>query len=312
MKSAVRMNPYLTVILLLCLLVFSYTSIIKNVFSSTDSLNTHLEQANVYNNASTLIKARLSARLDQQFQDRIVQAAIADRLLDAIVTPQFVEKQSQRVLPLAAKVISQPLDIENNKVVVDTKNYKAKVQAELAARNGKIPDFIEPTVNNLVTSVPNQLTLVDMTQRPNSILGTLTKAKIFFEHTILWNNIALTVGIVTGLLLLIINYRSLRTFFKYISIAYIISGIVIFIGSYFFPYLIMLFNTGPTIYLNQLVSDAAYYLFALTRMPSLTLLGLGLLFYLVFRLSYLDALQAQINKLLHVQSSKKKTHYATH
>jgi hypothetical protein len=310
MKNAVKLNPYLTVIHLLCLIILCYTLVIKSIFSSTDTLNTHLEQANVYANASNLIKARITARLDQQFQDKIVQTAIADRLLDAIVTPQFIEKQSQRVLPLAAKVISQPLDIENNKVVVDAQGYKQKIQSELQSRSGNIPDFIQPAANNLIASVPNQLVLVDMTQRPNSILGFLTNAKIFFENTILWNNIALTVGIVTGLLLLIINFQSLRTFFKYVSIAYIISGVVVFIGSYFIPYIITLFNSGSNIFLNKLVSDASYYVFALTRTSSITLLGLGVLFYVLFRLSYLDALQVQIDKLFHGEK-KKKTTYAT-
>ena len=315
MKTSIKFNPYITIIHLVCVFVLCYTLIIKNIFTSPDSLNTHLKQSGLYADTSNLVKERISERIDQRFADKIVQGAIAERLLDAIVTPQFIEKQSQRVLPIAAKVISQPLDIANNKVVVDMKLYKQKVTSELAENTNQIPDIIEPTANNLVASVPDQLMLVDMNQRPNSVLGFLTKAKILFENINLWNVIALTLAVVTALMLIIINRENVRRLFQYLTVAYLVSGAIVLIGSFLFPYLSMLFNNGSNIYLNKLVSDAIYYLFAQTRTPSVILLGLGGVFYGLYRWSYIDVLQTKIDHMLNsvgsVPAKKKKTSYTT-
>lgn len=301
-------NIFLTIVHILCLFILSYTLIVKNIFSSTDSLNTHLKAAGLYTDVSTMVKARISENLNQKFQDKIVQRALAEKLLDAIVTPDFVEKQSQRVLPLAAKVVSQPLDIQNNNVVVDTQKYKEKVNAELQSNKDKIPDIIEPAVTNLAGAVPDQLVLVDMQKRPNSILGFLTKAKILYEHISVWNTIALWVGVITALVLIVLNREQLRALFKYIAIAYLVSGAIVLIGSYLFPYLLMLMNTGQNINLNKLISDASYYFFAQTRVPSIIYLVVGGIFFFLFKWSYVTALQVQVDKLLHPSSQgvKKK------
>lgn len=298
-------NIFLTIVHILCLLVLSCTLIIKSIFSSTDSINTHLKEAGLYVDVSNMVKARVSENLNQRFEDKIVQRAMAERLLDAIVTPEFVEKQSQRVLPIAAKVIEKPLDIQNNKVIVDTKNYKDKVTSEVDNPDSKIPDLIQPAATNLIATIPDQLTLVDMEKRPNSVLGYLTKAKILYENISVWNSTALTVGIITALLLIIINSRQLRALFKYLTIAYLVSGGIILLGSYLFPYLIMLMNTGPNIYLNEMIRDATYYVFEQTRTPSIIYLVFGGLFYCIFR--WYDALKVQANKLFHTSESAKKS-----
>jgi hypothetical protein len=306
MKTATKFNPFIIIVHALCLFVLSYTLIIKGIFSSTDSLNTHLNQSGVYADASNLVKARISAGLEQRMQDRIVILAVSERLLDAIITPQLVEKQGQRILPLVSRVISQPLDIANNKVVVDMKSYKQRVTSELSSSTNPIPDILGPSVATLVAATPDQLTLVDMTQRPNSILGYLVKGKILFEHINTWNTIALTVGVVTAILLIIFNTENLRKLFRYLSIAYLVAGGIVFVGSYLFPYLLMLVNTGPNIYLNKLVSDAVYYLFAETRMPAIIFLAIGGVCYFLFRWSYSDVIQTQVNKIFHTAPPEKK------
>lgn len=302
-----RYNIFLTIVHILCLFVLSYTLIVKSIFSSTDSLNNHLKEAGLYTDVSDMVKARISENLNEKFQDKIVERAIAEKVLDAIVTPTFVEKQSQRILPIAAKVVSKPLDIQDNKVVVDAQKYKQKINSELQNNKDKIPDIIEPAVTTLVGAVPDQLTLVDMQKRPNSILAFLTKAKILYENISVWNNIALWVGVITALVLIILNREQLRALFKYLTIAYLVSGAIVLIGSYLFPYLLLLMNTGENIYLNKMVSDASYYFFAQTRVPSIIYLILGGIFFFLFKWSYVAALQVQVDKLFH-SSQQKKTH----
>lgn len=302
-----RYNIFLTIVHILCLFVLSYTLIVKSIFSSTDSLNNHLKEAGLYTDVSDMVKARISENLNEKFQDKIVERAIAEKVLDAIVTPTFVEKQSQRILPIAAKVVSKPLDIQDNKVVVDAQKYKQKINSELQNNKDKIPDIIEPAVTTLVGAVPDQLTLVDMQKRPNSILAFLTKAKILYENISVWNNIALWVGVITALVLIILNREQLRALFKYLTIAYLVSGAIVLIGSYLFPYLLLLMNTGENIYLNKMVSDASYYFFAQTRVLSIIYLILGGIFFFLFKWSYVAALQVQVDKLFH-SSQQKKTH----
>lgn len=270
--------------------------------SSTETVDMHLQQSGLYADTAVLVKDRIGDRLERRFPDKPVALALSDRLLDAIVTPQFIQKQSQRALPWAQKIVAQPLDIQNNRVVVDTTGYKEKATAELAGRD--IPDLLQTPIQNLVESVPNQLTLVNMRERPNSVIAFLTKAKMFYGHVETWYTISLSVAVLTGLLLVLINFFQLRIFFKYIAIAYLTTGGIILLGSYAFPYMIVAFNTGRDQIINSMVSHATYYYFQLTRSSSITLLIIGGISFLLYKLAFINKVQDAIDGAFNKTPSK--------
>lgn len=281
------------------------------MFASPESIQNHLSQSGLYADIANLVKFRVDQRLEERLQDRIVLRALSERLLDAVVTPEFIQEYSKPLFTVGQKIIEKDLELANNKVVVDTAKYKDRIENELAQR--QIPELIVPYVENIVAAVPDKLQLVDLNERPNSILGYLTKAEVWYGRITATNTIAWFLAIASAILLIIINSDALRRLCKLLFPAYIIPGIIVFVGSFLFPYIVVLNTDVQTnIYLNKLISNAVYYFFELTRNPSYILLVLGGIFFLLSRWSYMDNLQDKLDSLLNrSQPARKKKSKST-
>lgn len=305
MKNVARFNPWLIAIHTLCIFLLSYTLVIKSIFASTETLKNHMGQAGLFADISNLIKAEITDNLSVRLQDRIVLLALSERLLDAVVTPQLVERYSQPLLVAGERIIEKDLNIAQNNVVVDTSKFKQRATNEIKER--KLPDIVVPYTENLIAAVPDQLQLVDLEKRPNSVLGFLTRAEILFGKINVINTIALYLGIATALFLIAFNTKTLRTLFKALATAYLTAGVTVLVGSFLFPFLLMLTaNAAQSIYLNTLVSDAVYYYFGVTRTPSIILLLVGGIFFFLFKWSFVDTLQTKLDGLLNRPTSEHK------
>lgn len=271
-------------ILVVALILCSYMSIIQANFSTAAKTVVFLREAKVLDNGADIIKAEVNDKLPEKVKNNFIQNAIAQKLLDIIVTPENLSKVAEPALKLAYQVTTKaPTEIQNNQVVLNTQQYKD--QASQFINNSKLPDVLNQPIDAIISATPNQLTLVsnvkDSPSNPLVIMIQLRNALrvINTSVTLLWWVIILDI-----LAIIALGWREYRRLLHVTTWTFGIAGLFLTIGSWVFPPVLLLVipqSTDPVIgsQLNELMANVINFLFNASR-------SYGLLFVLIAVIAY--------------------------
>jgi hypothetical protein len=313
------MNIFFIVFEAISIFVLVYTLLIKSIFASIDTLNENLANANVYNHLSTMIKQVVIAHIPDT-QHAVLTNAIAVNVVNALVTPELIQQVSKPTLNIAVNWIAKPTTIENNNIVINTAQYKQQLQQ--FAEEKDLPQFLAPVGQELQKAIPNQIVIMDLNKHPHGIIPAIVRMKVFYQHINIINTVAIWTAIFSFIALMVINIRSIKRFLKTLAVGFATVSIVVLILSFLIPYVVIpLFpvtNVDQIIQndFNLMIQDIASYLFAATRLPAIWLLiGSGALYFL-YRWSYVESLQTNIDKAFFAKPTlstvSKKKHATRH
>ncbi len=303
------LNIFLLVVQIISIFVLMYTLLIKSMFTSIDTLNTHLAQASVYNHLSSMIKQEVITHIPNN-QHTLLTNAIAISIVNAVVTPEMIQQVSKPMLTIGINWIAKPATIQNNNIVITTTQYKQ--QLKQFAQEKDLPQFLAPVGKELQQAIPNQIVVMDLNKHPHGIIPAIVRTKMFYQNINTLTTVAIWSAIVSLIALVVVNVRSVKRFLKTLAIGYATISIVILALSFLIPYVILPLFPVTNIDLviqnefNQMIQDIAIYLFAATRLPAvLLLLGSGLL-YLAYKWAYVENLQSSIDRAFFATASHKK------
>lgn len=254
----------LTILLILC----TYLTILRNNVSTGANAFVFLKEAKVFVVTTDIVKAEIAERLPDDIKKNYIKNTVASRLLDVIITPESVAKVAEPSINAAYRVAKEPTKISNNQVVLETDKYKN--QALEFIPTIQLPGAITDVANRLVGSIPDQLTLIDLQKRPNSILATFIQIRDTIRTISNIVNILWVLVVVNILLLIAVNIKTPGRILRTISWVLGVTGLVIVIGSYIFaPIINIIFlqniDTISGNSLNTLTSNIANHYFLLTR-----------------------------------------------
>jgi len=290
-------NKILVLIHAIAIVLIIYCILLLQIFANPESINYHLKTSGSYNYLSEIVKSAIENRFPPELNDKILQKALAERLLNYFVTPALTERLAQPLLKTGAFVTKQQTSIEDNKVVIETKTYKDRITAELSET--KIPDSLQNASQKIVAAIPETITLVDLDQRPNSVLGFLTKAKMYYERVSVLNWILIATALTTFLLLIFLNLRFLKQILLSIAYGYSSAGVFVVLGSWALPYIFSNFVPGDSHpvfgdQLNLFANNSITYFFNLSRKYGWLYLLIGLIAFLLWRWSVVERLQLSL------------------
>lgn len=180
--------------------------------------------------------------------------------------------------------MEQPLSIQNNMLVIDTSGYKQQAATELAS--GTLPTEIVSIADRVIAAVPNQLSLVNLTESPNKVITTMIQLRALYTQIDTLNTAAWVIALLSFILIVAVNLTNLHRIFRTIGIVYLTAGIVVVIVSLIAPPVItsqlpVSSANLSSLYVNQMVTHASEYFFSMTRTPAMVFLVFGGVFYLV-------------------------------
>jgi len=291
-------NRLLIFVLALALLSIGYLSVVQNTFASAGSLQTFLRDAKAFNYTADIVQAEISDRLPQKIKDNVIEQALIAKFMDFVITPENVERLADPGIKIIYKTANTPTSIINNKVVIDTTTYKTQASNYIASL--KLPDAITQPGQDLVGSVPTQLTLVDITKHPNSPLALLIRMRngLRTVHTILI--VSWWVTVISLLVLVLLNLHNLQRLCKSLAWGFGIPAVVIIVGSWLFPVLIAILgpkSTDPIIgdSTNGLVNSLITNAFAATRNFGFICLVIAVITGLIYTFVPMHKTQAQLD-----------------
>jgi hypothetical protein len=218
MKTFGAANIFLTLLVGILLIVLSILTPVVNNFADVGATSNFFTKANVYVNLSTLAKEEIKKHYPEDFAKRTLQVALADKVLETVVTPELTKNLVESGLKVSVKVAQTPTSIIDDKVVINTDQYKQQVVELLDGMDlGKELNLV---ANRVVDSVPKELVLVDTKERPNSILAWIIKLRTILDYsrtitTIAW--IALGVSLIV---ILLNNLKRIKTIFLVIALGF--------------------------------------------------------------------------------------------
>ena len=307
---------FLAIIAAIAILVCTYSTVLRDNFATAAKLVVFMRNANTFVHISSAIKAEVSENLPTSVKDNFLQNALAQKLLDVIVTPENVAKVAEPILTTTYKVADKAdAQIKNNNVVIESGKYKT--QASKFVNDSKLPPVLSEPLNSLINSVPGDITVVDGQKNPDSPLLLMVKLRMAFQKldalvTILWWVIILSlVGIVA------LNFRNYRAILRTTGLTLGISGLIVTIGSWMFAPITLLFvpqSTDQVIgnTLNQATTDIINTYFTLTRPYGFFLLLVGLVFYLIYRFDVIARATTFVQKQLKKNKTKSAQGHQPH
>lgn len=249
MKSLGIFNIFSLILLTLLLLVLPFLTSFDQNFKSAQSMDTFFKNSRVYDNVSTIIKLEVQSKYPEVIKNNVIITSLLNKLVDAVVTPTIVSEVAKPTLKVALFVANSDTSIVNNKVVLATSSYKQ--QAVAAFNDLGLPQIVNANVDLLINSIPQSITLVDLTKNPNSPLGYLIKLHSLYLQNqfvlgMLWWILAV---IVLGIILY--NIVEVKKIFTVFWIGSFLSASIIFLLYWLLPTLLSSF-------LPQATTDVAY------------------------------------------------------
>lgn len=294
-------NRWLIALHAIAIILITYFAFILNIFSSPSSVNYHLEQSGGYNHISEIVKLEIINRLPEDVSNNFLQKALAQNILNFFVTPVTIQKVARPMLEVPFFFVAQPTKIQNDKVVIETQQYRDTISAELPGL--QIPGVLSTLAQKIVNAVPDTITLVDLEKRPNNVLGLLVKAKMIYSQISVINWVMVAVAIISFSLIVILNLHMIRQILLSLTFGYLTIGLFVLLGSWAIPYILINFvpeSPDPVIgnQLNLFVNESLNYFFGLTRRFGWVYLVIALIAYLLWRLKAIDKVQKGVDKLL--------------
>ena len=295
---------------ILSLIVITYTSIFVRNFETPDATANFLHNSNTFFYISEIIKTRVRNNYTSTLTNNIVEGAIADRLLDLVVTPERIQTLLTPALRAGSRIAQIPLEFSGQDLVLPTQKYTQQLSQTISS--SQLPPSAIDAANNLVASVPPQITVVDAGQNPNGTLIIINQLKVLMENVRTILTVSWIIFLLSLLTLIIVNLRIIRRLLKGLFWIFIASGIVIFLISFIAPAITDALanpSTDPItgVLKNQIIQSIVSYYFSLTRNTSLILILLGIAFYLLSRYANIDAFQQWVNTHLLSQPAQPAT-----
>lgn len=285
MQSYLVWHRLAVILSILALLTITYTSFLINNFKTPEATANFFQNSDVYYYVAEIVKANIRTRYPAQLRSNVIQLTAADAALNAVVTPNLIERLSLPALRARQKIAQLPLYFSENNLILDTIPYTQQLSNTLASFN--LPTPLNDAGKNLIASIPPEITVVDTQKNPNSILASITQTRIFFENLQLVKNIAWLVLIVSVIIIILANMRILRRLVSGFMWVFVVSGIILLLLSYVAPATAnaLAYNPDPTtgVLKDQLVDSMVSYYFSLTRTASIVYLLIALGLYLVYR-----------------------------
>lgn len=259
-----------------------------------------LKNAHVYENLSDIAKIQIHQSYPSSITNNILLIGLADKLVDVVVTPSLVELAAKPAVMASVEFARSPAEIIDQKIVVPTATYKSQVNATIT--DFGLPRILTTQLTGLVTSLPAQITLIDLEKHPNNVLSVIIKAHELFKQNEVALTVTWTVLIISGLLMLFINLHNLRKITKLVLVSFGLAAVVIFAGFFIIPWLLELTlqssGTSLLVAQNNLIMDAISYFMIQVRVYAIVYLCIGILFVVVYKFVHFETLQAGFNKIL--------------
>jgi len=259
-----------------------------------------LRNANVYTNVSVIAKLKVQDSYPKIIANNFVLSGLADKLLDAVITPGLVERAAKPALILSVQFAQAPTDIVDNKVVVATAPYKQQVMQTVA--DFGLPKFLVVNAGLVIDAIPSQLTLVNLQKHPNSIMGIIIKARTLLHYNKTALHIAWIVEVAAMLILIIHNLHRIRILVLAIGVAKGIAGGLVVVLFYLKLWIMDMMLSGSSNALvlaqNKLVIDAASYVLLQMRNIAVVDLIIAAIFLLLWWFVHFDKLQSKVDKKL--------------
>lgn len=285
MKKFGVINYVSLVVLVLSLIVFTFSTVVYRNFRDVPSMLNFFDKANVYVNLAEVVKLEIEENYPPEIQRRVLVVALLDRLVDYVVTPQLIERAAEPVLKLSVKVAQQPIDIVSNKVVVDTASYKEQF-AESLGESG-LPPFLITAGNSVITSIPAQLTLVDNAKHPNNVLARIIKVRTALRYNTEMLQYAKVLIVISLLVLIINNVKRVRTLSLALTLGFGIPALAVIVGSYLAEPVLSTVMPATSSALaaaeNKLAMDAILYLVLMMRNLAIVLLIFAVIFAVLWK-----------------------------
>lgn len=261
-------NRFLLILLTILLVVCTYATVLRDNFLTGAKAFVFLKEAKVFVTTAEIVKSEINNKLPASIKDNYIKNAIVSKLLDIVVTPENVAKVAEPGINAAYKLAKAPTEIENNKVVLDTSQYKKQASEYIPGL--QLPKVITEAANDLVNAVPDNLTIVDLQKRPNALLATFIRIRDVMRTINDITNVLWVLTVINLLALVIVNLKSLGRLLHSIGWSFGVAGSIIVVGSYIFPPItssVIPQSTDPVIgnAMNTMVNNITYQYFALTR-----------------------------------------------
>lgn len=307
---------FLGFVLVVALILCSYLSVLQANFSTAAKTMVFLRGAKVLESSADIIKAEVNDKLPDGIKNNFIKNAIAQKLLDIIVTPENLAKVAEPGLKIAYQVTTKaPTEIQNNQVVLNTQQYKT--QAEQFVGSAKLPEVLSQPIDSIIQATPNQLTLVsnvkDSQTNPLVLMIRMrnTLNMINAGVTLMWWIIILDIlGIIA------LSWRQYRRLLHTAAWTFGAAGLFIVVASYMFPPILTLVvpqSTDALIggQLNDLMANVTNFLFNQTRSYGLFFVLIAIIAYVLKRFD-LIAKGVELSKRLWKKYIGPRHHRAHH
>ena len=261
-------NKFLLILLTVLLVLGTYATVIRDNFLTGAKAFVFLKEAKVFVSTAEIVKSEINAKLPASIKDNFIKQALVGKILDIVVTPENVAKVAEPGINAAYKLAQAPTDIEGNKVVLDTSKYKQQASEYIPSL--QLPKVVTDAANELVKSVPNDLTIVDLEKRPNSILATFIRIRDMMRTINDITNILWVLTLINLIALVVVNLKSIGRLLHSLGWSFGVAGSVVVVGSFIFPPImssVIPQSTDPVIgnAMNTMVNNIIYQYFVITR-----------------------------------------------
>lgn len=268
--------------------------------TSAAKLDIAFTQAKTYTYLSEMINQTIEEKLPPKVQENFIQKAIVLKISNTIVTPENVRTVVQKPLTKVVKTIAEKGELQGDKVVVSTANFKSQALAETTSWD--LPPKITEALNSSIKSIPEYITIVDTEKHPNSMIGTIVKTKTYLgylENALIVLALAFVGLVIAAIYLCREKWRLLVNVYSWFLV---LTGALIAFIAYVIPPIIsnIYFISSPLavddLYTNLGVNLINYYL-ALPGSYAITFIVVGLLAMIFNNNKVLGWLDKQIKKV---------------
>lgn len=284
MKRFGYLNLVLILVLSVSLASLSIFTTVRNNFKDVPSTSRFLAGGNVYNNLAIIAGEQIQAHYPPELLEKPILMAVADRVVDTVVTPELVQSLVEAGLTASTKFAQAPTAIVDDRVVIDTPEYKQQA-LDFVAQLG-LPEFLTNMANNIINAIPGQLVLVDTRTNPNSVLAMIIEARTFLDNAETIRVISWTVFIIALIVLVITNIKKLKTMFLTLTWGFGVGALIILAGSVIISSML---DQG-------LIGDAVNFFLSQLRRYAALYAGLAVVSFLIWKLVNLEKLQEKISK----------------
>ena len=163
-------------------MLLAHTIILRGYVTNATKIEALLVEAKTFVYATEIIKTEIKNNLPEKIQDNIIEKAIVYKTIDYVITPKLVQEVSSKPIAKVIAAINKKGDstIVNNKVVIDTTKYKAQLTKNISG--WQLPKELNVLAIDVVSSLPPQVSIVNLEKNPNSFFAYIIKARIYVRE----------------------------------------------------------------------------------------------------------------------------------